>query len=215
MRARTQIKICGFTRADDAVQAVALGADALGLVFYPPSPRFISIEIAAEIAAAVAPFTCLTALFLNAERSTIEAVLSRVPISLLQFHGTEDAGFCASFNRPYIKSVPMKSVDNVPAYCDRYSQSRGFLLDSNAAGAAGGSGERFDWQRIPGQLNAPVILAGGISVENVREAVCSVTPTAVDVSSGVESSKGIKDSGLMRDFIREVREADNQLQAVG
>ena len=205
---RTQIKICGFTRPDDAAQAAALGADALGLVFYPPSSRNISIETAVEIAAAVAPFTALTALFLNAERSTIESVLSQVPISLLQFHGTEDAAFCRSFNRPYIKSVPMKSVSDVSAYCENYRESRGFLLDSNAAGAAGGSGKAFDWSLIPNKLNAPVILAGGLSVSNAREAVSVVKPAAVDISSGVESARGVKDVNLVRQFIHEVKEGD-------
>ncbi|MEM7255828.1 MAG: phosphoribosylanthranilate isomerase [Pseudomonadota bacterium] len=205
---RTQIKICGFTRAADAVQAVALGADALGLVFYPPSSRNISIERAIDIAREVAPFTSLTALFLNAERAQIESVLAKVPISLLQFHGTEEAEFCRSFNRPYIKAVPMKSVDSVEAYCDSYHDARGFLLDSNAAGAAGGSGKAFDWSRIPQTLPAGVILAGGLTVDNVHEAVSRVRPSAVDTSSGVESAKGIKDAALMRDFIQQVKAAD-------
>lgn len=207
---RTQIKICGFTRPVDAVQAVALGADALGLVFYPPSPRNISIEQAVDIAREVAPFTALTALFLNAERSDIDSVLAAVPISLLQFHGTEDAAFCRSFNRPYIKAVPMQSVDSVESYCDQYHDARGFLLDSNAAGAAGGSGKQFDWNRIPTALPAGVILAGGLTVDNVHDAVCSVRPSAVDASSGVESAKGIKDVALMRDFIQQVKKADLQ-----
>ncbi len=207
---KTQIKICGFTRAEDAALAVALGADALGLVFYPPSPRNISIQSAKEIATAVAPFTSITALFLDADPGFIESVLTQVPVSLLQFHGTEDAAFCAAFNRPYIKSVPMKSVDNVEAYCTGYGTSRGFLLDSNAAGAAGGSGTSFDWNLIPRSAVNGLILAGGLSVQNVGEAVRTVRPAAVDVSSGVESAKGIKDATKMRDFIRAVKEADSQ-----
>ena len=208
---KTQIKICGFTQPRDAANAVMLGVDALGLVFYPPSSRHIGIDQARSIADAVGPFTSLTALFLNAERALIESVLANVPVSLLQFHGTEDAEFCSSFDRPYIKSVAMKSTDDVEAYCAAYPDARGFLLDSNAAGAAGGSGSRFDWQRIPADLPAPLILAGGLSVRNVAEAVSAVRPAAVDASSGVESSKGIKDARLMRDFIREVKEADSVL----
>ena len=149
----------------------------------------------------------MTALFLNAERSFVEEVLEQVPVSLLQFHGTEDAAFCRSFNRPYIKSVPMKTVSNVEDYCAQYPASRGFLLDSNAAGDAGGSGKSFDWSRIPNELRARVILAGGLSVGNVGDAVREVRPAAVDTSSGVESSKGVKDFHLMRDFITAVREA--------
>jgi len=142
---KTQIKICGFTRPADAVSAVALGADSLGLVFYPPSPRHISIEQARDIAAAVPPFTSFTALFLNADREAVERVLENVPVNLLQFHGTESPEFCQSFKRPYIKSVSMKSTSNVAEYCAAYDHSRGFLLDSNVAGAAGGSGDVFDW----------------------------------------------------------------------
>lgn len=208
---RTQIKICGFTRSADALSAVGLGADTLGLVFYPPSPRNITINQAQAIAAAVPPFTSLTALFLNAERAVIEEVLAAVPISLLQFHGTESREFCQSFNRPWVKSVSMKSTADLPGYCAAYDGARGFLLDSNVAGAAGGSGDVFDWSLIPVGINAPLVLAGGLDVENVREAVLSVRPCAVDVSSGVESAKGIKDTDLMRRFITQVKTADQEI----
>ncbi len=207
---RTQIKICGFTKSADAAQAVELGADSLGLVFYPPSPRNITINQAKAIAAAVPPFTVLTALFLNAERAAIESVLAEIPVSLLQFHGTESREFCQSFNRPWMKSVSMKSTVNVREYCANYDGARGFLLDSNAAGAAGGSGDVFDWSLIPVDTNVPLVLAGGLDVDNVREAVLAVRPCAVDVSSGVESAKGIKDTDLMRRFIGEVKAADGQ-----
>ena len=205
---KTQIKLCGFTRPEDAAQAVALGADSLGLVFYPPSPRHVSIEQAVAVCNAVGPFTSLTALFLNAEVSEIEQVLAQVPVSLLQFHGTESADFCRSFGRPYIKSVPMKTVVDVEAYCNEYHDARGFLLDSNAAGAAGGSGSVFDWTRIPSSLLPRLILAGGLSVDNVNDAVRRVRPSAVDVSSGVESARGVKDSGMMQAFIQAVKAAD-------
>jgi phosphoribosylanthranilate isomerase len=205
---KTQIKLCGFTRPEDAAQAVALGADSLGLVFYPPSPRHVSIEQAVAVCDAVGPFTSLTALFLNAEVPEIEQVLAQVPVSLLQFHGTESADFCRSFGRPYIKSVPMKTVVDVEAYCNEYHDARGFLLDSNAAGAAGGSGSVFDWTRIPSSLLPRLILAGGLSVDNVNDAVRRVRPSAVDVSSGVESARGVKDSGMMQAFIQAVKAAD-------
>ncbi len=205
---KTQIKLCGFTRSEDAAQAVALGADSLGLVFYPPSPRHVSIEQAVAVCDAVGPFTSLTALFLNAEVPEIEQVLAQVPVSLLQFHGTESADFCRSFGRPYIKSVPMKTVVDVEAYCNEYHDARGFLLDSNAAGAAGGSGSVFDWTRIPSSLLPRLILAGGLSVDNVNDAVRRVRPSAVDVSSGVESARGVKDSGMMQAFIQAVKAAD-------
>ena len=205
---RTQIKICGFTRPDNAVIAVGFGADAIGLVFYPPSPRNIDIDLASEIAAAVGPFTCITALFLDADREFIEKVLATVPVSMLQFHGREDAAFCESFNQPYMKSVSMKSVVDLKTYCSGYRHARAFLLDSNIAGAAGGSGEVFDWSLVPTNLSAPLVLAGGLDTANVKTAVTQVRPAAVDVSSGVESAKGIKDPTLMRDFIAGVRAAD-------
>ena len=208
---RTQIKICGFTRSADAERAVELGADALGLVFYPPSPRNITVAQAQDICAVLPPFTALTALFLNAERSVIKDVLAAVPVSLLQFHGTETPEFCRSFNRPWMKSVSMKSTANVSDYCAAYEGARGFLLDSNIAGAAGGSGDVFDWSLVPTNIEAPLILAGGLDVENVRQAILSVRPCAVDVSSGVESAKGIKDTDLMRRFISQVKAADDRI----
>ncbi len=206
---KTQIKLCGFTRPEDAVQAATLGADSLGLVFYPPSPRNVTVQQAQTICDAVGPFTSLTALFLNAESTQIDDVLAQVPVSLLQFHGTESAEFCRSFGRPYIKSVPMKTVVDVEAYCSDYHDARGFLLDSNAAGAAGGSGSVFDWSRIPASLLSRLILAGGLSVENVAGAVRDVRPSAVDVSSGVESARGVKDAAMMQAFIQAVKTADN------
>lgn len=207
-RRTTRIKICGFTRAEDAHTASALGADAIGLVFYPPSPRHVDIDQAAEIAAAVSPFCTVTALFLDADVAYVEEVLQTVPVSLLQFHGTETAQYCESFARPYIKSVAMKSVDDVAGYCANFARCRGFLLDSNAAGAAGGSGTAFDWSLVPAELAPTLILAGGLYVDNVADAVRKIRPAAVDVSSGVESAKGIKDEQMMRDFIANVRMAD-------
>lgn len=211
--ARTQIKICGFTRAADAAEAVALGVDALGLVFYPPSPRHLSIEQARAVVAALPPFVSLTALFLNAERRYIDEILASLPVSLLQFHGTESGEFCQSFDRPYIKSVPMGSTSDVRAYCAEFERARGFLLDSNIAGAAGGSGDVFDWSQVPADTTAPLVLAGGLDVSNVRQAILSVGPAAVDVSSGVESAKGIKNQALMQQFIAQVKSADAELSS--
>jgi len=212
---RTQIKICGFTRPADAVKAAELGVDSLGLVFYPPSSRHVSVEQAADIVAAVPPFTAFTALFLNADADTVEQVLSRVPVSLLQFHGTETAEFCRSFDRPYIKSVPMKSVIDVNDYCASYSHARGFLLDSNAAGAAGGSGTTFDWSTVPADFSYPLILAGGLTIENVGSAIKALRPLAVDLSSAVESAKGEKDHTLMQQFVDAVCATDNELNTTG
>ena len=205
----TQVKICGLTSVQDAVSACECGVDALGLVFYPPSSRHVSVERAAEIIRALPPFVMVTGLFLNEEKSVIDEVLEKLPLSLLQFHGSESPAFCQSFDRPYIKSVAMKSVSDVHSYAAQFTGARGFLLDSNVSGGAGGSGEQFDWSRVPDNFPAPLILAGGLDCDNVAEAVTKVRPTAVDVSSGVESGRGIKDRGLMNQFIQCVRAADS------
>ncbi len=207
----TRVKICGLTSVEDALAACRCGVDALGLVFYPPSSRHVSVERAAEIVQALPSFVTVTGLFLNEEATVIDDILQRVPVSLLQFHGTESAEFCQSFNRPYIKSVAMKSVSDVHAYAAQFENARGFLLDSNIAGGAGGSGELFDWSRVPNGFSAPLILAGGLDCNNIPDAVMHVKPDAVDVSSGVESSRGVKDIELMRKFIQSVRAADREI----
>ena len=207
----TQVKICGLTTVQDAVAACESGVDALGLVFYPPSSRYVSVDRAAEIIRALPPFVMVTGLFLNEEKSVIDEALEKLPLSLLQFHGTESPEFCQSFDRPYIKSVAMKSVSDVQSYAALYDGARGFLLDSNVSGGAGGSGEQFDWSRVPNDFPAPLILAGGLDCDNVSEAVIQVRPTAVDVSSGVESGRGIKDHGMMKQFIQCVRAADSTI----
>lgn len=207
----TQVKICGLTTVEDAVAACSCGVDAIGLVFYPPSSRNISIEQASAIVHSLPPFVTVTGLFLNEDAAVINNVLEQVPLSLLQFHGTESAEFCQSFHRPYIKSVAMKSISDVHGYTAEFALARGFLLDSNIAGGAGGSGELFDWQKIPTGFPAPLVLAGGLDCDNVADAVMQVRPTAVDVSSGVESGKGIKDHGLMKNFLQCVRAADSAI----
>lgn len=204
---RTRVKICGITRPEDALAATELGADAIGLVFYPKSPRNLDVGRAAEIASALPPFVTTVALFLDARRELIEQVLEYVPIDLLQFHGDECPLDCTIYGRPYIKAIGMQGMVDVQAYADTYPDAQGFLLDSHAVGEAGGTGSRFDWSRIPA-LNKPVILAGGLRPENAAEAVRQARPWALDISSGVESAPGVKDRDLISAFISEVRKAD-------
>ena len=212
---RTRVKICGITRAEDALRAAALGSDAIGLVFYDKSPRAVSLEQAAAICRQLPAFVTSVALFLDADAERIRRVLAQVPIDLLQFHGSEPADFCRSFDRPYIKALGMESTgavadihDDVLDSAAEFDDARGLLLDSHAPGAAGGSGEVFDWTAVPAGIEQPLILAGGLDVHNVAEAVRKVRPWAVDVSSGVEREKGIKDAALMQAFINEVNRRD-------
>ncbi|HEA25545.1 MAG TPA: phosphoribosylanthranilate isomerase [Ectothiorhodospiraceae bacterium] len=211
MNYRTRIKICGITRAKDGVEAVQLGADAIGLVFYPPSPRFVAIEQAKLIIQALPPFVTTVGLFVNAERREVEEVLQNIPLSLLQFHGDEDAVYCDSFDKRYIKAVSMKEGIDLHKVVARYSTASGLLVDAYHPDIPGGTGLRFDWNRIPKDLSLPLILAGGLSADSIKKAVLTVSPYAVDVSSGVEASKGIKDSVKMSQFIRGVTLADEQL----
>ena len=211
MKARTRIKICGITRPEDGVAAVQLGADALGLVFYPPSPRFITIDQARSIIQALPPFVTTVGLFVNAEHHDVAAVLQHIPLSILQFHGDEDAAYCDSFDKRYIKAVSMKEGIDLHRIADDFSTASGLLVDSYHPNIPGGTGQRFDWNRIPDELALPLILAGGLSPENIEKAVVNVSPYAVDVSSGVEVSKGVKDSGKMSQLIQGVAKADEQL----
>lgn len=205
----TRIKICGVTRPEDARAAARLGADAIGLVFYPPSPRALAIEAAHAIAAALPPFVTPVGLFLDPAPDEVRTVLERVPLELLQFHGTEPAEFCRAFGRPYIKAVGMSGGDgDIAASAASYPDARALLVDSHEAGSPGGTGETFAWARLPAERPLPVILAGGLAPGNVAAAVSTVRPEAVDVSSGVERSKGVKDEALVREFIEEVRRGD-------
>lgn len=208
MYLRTRIKICGITRKGDALEAIRLGADALGFVFYEKSTRLLSIEQACAVAAGLPPFISRVALFLDADPGYVNEVIKRFRPDVLQFHGDESPESCEAAGLPYIKSVPMGSAASPRDYLERYTGASAVLFDSHAVGAAGGSGERFDWSRIPAGLQHPVVLAGGLKPENVAEAVRQVRPFAVDVSSGVEAQPGIKDHGLMADFIREVTNGD-------
>jgi phosphoribosylanthranilate isomerase len=205
----TRIKICGITRIEDAECAAREGADAIGLVFAPESPRCISVEPARAIAAATPPFVTRVGLFVNAAPDDVRATLREVPLDVLQFHGEEDPSYCGSFGRSYIKAIRMRPGLDVLAEAARYADAAGFLLDAFDTTARGGTGVSFDWTRIPAEIGKPLILAGGLTPDNVAEAVRAVRPYAVDVSSGVEASPGrspaIKDHAKIRAFIQAVR----------
>jgi len=201
---RVRVKICGITRVEDALTAVAQGADAIGLVFYAPSPRAVSIEQAATIAKQMPAFVSVVGLFVNAEERFVKEVTSRVQLDLLQFHGDETPEQCAQYGLPFIKAVRVKSDTNLVQYAKDYSASRALLLDTYTEGVAGGTGHVFDWGLIPPDLNKPVVLAGGLTAENVALAIKQVKPYAVDVSGGVEASKGIKDAAKIAAFMQQV-----------
>jgi phosphoribosylanthranilate isomerase len=203
-RMRTRVKICGITRAEDAVHAVAAGADAIGLVFYEPSPRYVTPAQAREIAARVAPFVSIVGLFVNAEPASVQATLEQVPLSLLQFHGDEDNADCRRHGMPFIKSVAMREDTDLEAVARRYPDAAGLLLDAWQPRTHGGGGVAFDWRHIRGHVQVPLILAGGLSVANVAEAIRQVDPYAVDVSSGVEREKGIKSAQKITAFMKGV-----------
>ena len=207
---RTRIKICGITRPADGQAAARAGADAIGLVFYPPSPRYLSLERAREIRDALPPFVQSVALFVNADAAQVSQVIGGVHPAMLQFHGEETPDFCAQFGLPYVKAYRVRSGVNsaVPAleYLRPFSRAAAWLFDSHVP-EYGGVGESFDWSLVPA-TDKPVILSGGLSQSNVAEAVRRVKPWGVDVSSGVESAKGIKDAGKIAAFIAEVRNAD-------
>jgi len=205
---KTRIKVCGICTVADANKACIAGADAIGMVFYADSPRNVTIASAMEIVSSLPPFICAVGLFVNSSQQEVIQVLSSVQLDLLQFHGDEDEVFCNSFNRPYIKVVRIKSDTDLVSLCQQYASARGILLDSYKKGTPGGTGEAFDWELIPNDLSLPVILAGGLNPENVAQAVSSVKPWAVDVSSGVEESPGKKDQKKLEQFIRAVGSVD-------
>ena len=205
---RTRVKICGITRAEDAIAAAAAGTDAIGLVFYANSPRNISVEQAQVITAALPAFVTTVALFKDAAADFIEPVLAAVNIDLIQFHGSESADFCRGFSKPYIKALGMLGELDIEAQAKTYEDARGLLLDAHPPGEAGGSGATFDWNSIPPAMRGGIILAGGLHPDNVFDAVHSVRPYAVDVSSGVEQAKGVKSAAKMQQFINEVQRAD-------
>jgi phosphoribosylanthranilate isomerase len=205
---RTRIKICGITRLFDAQQVAGHGGDAIGLNFHSKSPRAIELDNAVQIRMAMPPFITVTALFMNETKRWIKQVIDTVQPDCLQFHGEESPDFCRQWSRPFIKSIPMASVENASLYASRYSGAQGFLLDSNVAGRQGGSGDTFDWSKIPPSFDFPLVLAGGLNPSNVAAAISQVKPWGVDVSSGVEQAKGIKDSDLIEQFFNEVKRVD-------
>ena len=198
-------KICGITRIDDALAAVAAGADAIGFVFYAKSPRAVSVMQARAIIAALPPFVTTVGLFVNASACELNETLDAVALDLLQFHGDETPAQCEGFHRPYIKALRVKAGDDIEAACAAYQRASGILLDAYVEGVPGGTGEVFDWSLIPQRLSKPIILAGGLSANNVAQAIAQVRPYAVDVSGGVEKSKGIKDHDKIRAFMQAVR----------
>lgn len=199
---RTRVKICGFTRAEDAVEAAYLGADAIGLVFYSKSPRAVTAEQAKPIIDSLPAFVSVVGLFVDAEADYVKTVLSQVHLDVLQFHGDECPEACRVYGKPYIKAVRMRAETDVAALEQAYADASGLLLDAFHPGIQGGSGIRFDWDLIPRQRRLPLILAGGLGVDNARSAIEQVQPYALDVSSGVEAGKGIKDAAKMAAFIR-------------
>ncbi len=212
--ASTRIKICGITNAEDACAVVAGGADAIGLVFFPNSPRSVSVDLARQIVAVVPPFVEIVALFVDEPAASIERILAAVPINLIQFHGQESSGFCQQFSRPWIKSVRVRSGLDLASVCRDYSAARGLLLDSWQEGVPGGTGKTFDWQLAQGKTPLPVILAGGLHAGNVGAAIRALRPAAVDLSSGVERAPGLKDAAKIRQFIAAVRAVDEELDDV-
>ena len=200
---RTRVKICGITRRQDAQFAASIGVDAIGLVFYSPSPRAVTIQQAQEIITGLPPFISIVALFVNAKSEEVAQCLNRIPIDILQFHGDETPSYCAQFSSPYMKAIRMQEGVNLSHMAKDYSLASALLLDSYQAGVPGGTGKTFDWSMIT-DIDKPFILAGGLSVDNVTNAIQQASPYAVDVSGGVEYDKGLKDKIKMQEFMQEV-----------
>ena len=207
----TAVKICGITRIEDGRAAAMCGAHAVGIVFHPASPRCVSLDHARAIVRALPPFVTAVGLFVDVPAETVRATLARVPLQLLQFHGEEPAAYCGAFGLPYIKAVRVLPGVDLVKCAAVYADAQGLLLDAYVEGVPGGTGAIFDWGLIPAELPLPVVLSGGLNPENVNEAVRRVRPWAVDVSSGVEADKGIKDHTKIARFIAGVRNADVRL----
>ncbi|MEX0614593.1 MAG: phosphoribosylanthranilate isomerase [Methylophaga sp.] len=203
---RTRVKICGITRRQDAEFAIEMGVDALGLVFYQPSPRAVTIAQAVEICRGLPPFVSLVGLFVNAEAAEVNATLEQVPLDLLQFHGDESPQFCQQFAKPFMKAVRMQQPEDLQIAAENYQQANALLVDSFQAGVPGGTGQTFDWSMIT-PVDIPLILAGGLATVNVATAIRQIRPYGVDVSGGVESAKGIKRNEKIRAFMQEVANA--------
>ena len=208
---KPRVKICGLTRLEDVRVAVEAGADAIGLVFYPPSPRYVDLDKAAELARAVPPFVTIVGLFVNANPALVRETLAVVPIHLLQFHGDEDEAYCRQFDRPYMKAARVRPGMDLVQYAAAFPSAQAILLDAFVDGFGGG-GKVFDWSLIPPALGKPLVLSGGLDAANVGEAIVRVRPAALDVSSGVEAAKGIKDAEKIRAFCAAVH---SQIRAAG
>ncbi|MHB2080231.1 phosphoribosylanthranilate isomerase [Pseudomonas asiatica] len=200
-------KICGITRIEDALAAAEAGADAIGLVFYAKSPRAVDVRQARAIIAELQPFVTTVGLFVNASRCELNEILEVVSLDLLQFHGDETPQDCEGYHRPWIKALRVRPGDDLEAACQLYAGARGILLDTYVPGVPGGTGEAFDWSLVPARLSKPIILAGGLSADNVGQAIAQVRPYAVDVSGGVEQAKGIKDAAKIEAFMHAVKQA--------
>ena len=205
---RTRIKICGITRQSDARAAVKAGADALGLVFYPDSPRAVTLTEAEAVVAALPPSVCLVGLFVDAEPELVTEACEALPLSMLQFHGNEKQAYCRDFGLPWMKALRVAPDTDVEAAMEDYSEANAILLDTWRAGIAGGTGESFDWNKVPRETGRRLVLAGGLRPNNVAEAIAAAHPYAVDVSGGVEASPGLKDAGKIAEFIAAVAAAD-------
>lgn len=203
-----RIKICGIRSITEALSAAAAGADAIGLVFHPSSPRYVDLLTARRIMAALPPFVTSVGLFMNADQERVQEVLAEVPLDVLQFHGEETADFCMLFDRPYLKAIAMAGKSDPVSRMEEHPQAQGFLLDGHAPGQMGGSGRSFAWDAIPAPLARPWLLAGGLTPENVAKALQIVQPYGVDVSSGVESQPGVKDAQRILSFIQAVRQVE-------
>jgi phosphoribosylanthranilate isomerase len=216
MNQRTRIKICGLSRDADVDAAVEAGADAIGLVFHPGSPRYLSVETAARLARRLPPFVASVALFVDAEPAQVRAVVAAIPDVVLQFHGDETPEGCASYARPYLRVARMAPGIDLLDFARRYGEARGLLLDAHVAGF-GGAGKVFDWSLVPARFSTDIghrlVLSGGLRAANVAAGISQLRPWAVDVSSGVESSRGVKDAGEIRRFCDAVREADARIAA--
>lgn len=208
LNTRTRVKICGITRPEDAVKAASLGVDAIGLVFYEKSPRNVSLQQAKQICEALPGFVTVVSLFMNPEEKQVNEVIEACPVDLIQFHGKESAEFCELFKRPYIKALGMADENSLSESAKLYAGAKVLLLDSHAKGAAGGTGETFNWETIPEEYRHSIMLAGGLKPANIAEAIRTVRPYAVDLSSGVESRAGIKDAELMTQLMNEVKRTD-------
>lgn len=202
-----RVKICGITNIENALEAVRAGADAIGLVFYEKSPRYVIVQKAVDICNALPPFVSTVGLFVNAKDDLVREVITQVGIDLLQFHGEESPDYCKNFSRPYLKAIRVKPSTDLVQYATAYRGAKGLLLDAYVPGKPGGTGTTFDWKLIPEDLPLPIVLSGGLDPENVKDAIRSVKPWAIDVSSGVEKAPGLKDATKIREFIKGVRDA--------